>query len=126
MPAPNCPCAVAVRYGLSANSVLGRPLLGLTTHWIQSEAFSDCAQDPCTYQLALSPRSRLKRAKTSFASSSERNVPYLMKLPSPPDSMPPLALGTPCTIGIRTPFSSKVKLLKPQAVPHCTLPAGPL
>ena len=76
--APRSPCVFVVKYGLLANSVLGRPLFGLTTHWIQSDAFSACAQDPCTYQLAFSPRSRLKRAKTSFESSSERNVPYLM------------------------------------------------
>src|SRR5688572_19030704 len=78
MPDPRSACVAGVMYGLLANSVLGRPLFGLTTHWIQSDAFSACAQDPCTYQLAVSPRSRLKRAKISFASSSERKVPYLM------------------------------------------------
>src|SRR4051812_21646724 len=76
--APRSACVAVVRNGLLANSVFGRPLFGLTTHWIQSDSFSACAQDPCTYQLACSPTSRLKRAKTSFESSPERKVPYWM------------------------------------------------
>ena len=85
----------ASRKGLLANNVLGRPGFGLTTHWIQLEAFSACAHDPCTYQLALSPRSRLKRVKTSFISNSERKVPYLMYPPDPPVSTFPVPLGMP-------------------------------
>src|SRR6185436_18422087 len=96
------------RKGLSANKVFGRLADGLTTHMVQSERFSACAQNPCTYQLALSPRSRSKRANTSFISISERNVPYLRYAPSPPISTFAVPVGTPWTIGLRMPGWLKV------------------
>ena len=74
--APTRVCVAGARYGLLAKIALGRPFDVLTTQLIQSDAFSACAQDPCTYQLALSPMSTSKRANTSFISISERKVPY--------------------------------------------------
>src|SRR4029453_6015946 len=85
-PAPSNPCVLAGMNGLVVKMELGRPADGLTTHWIQFEAFSARAQDPWMYQLVFSPRSTSKRVNTSFMSSSERNVPYLMYAPPPPDS----------------------------------------
>ena len=82
---------------------LGRLADGLTTHMVQSAAFSACAQAPCTYQFALSPRSRSKRANTSFICTSERNVPYLRYAPSPPISTFAVPVGRPWTMGVSTP-----------------------
>src|SRR4051812_12693663 len=49
---PSACCVVDVRYGLFEEIELGRPVFGLTTHWIQSDSFLACAQLPCTYQFA--------------------------------------------------------------------------
>ena len=127
MPDPSNVCVAGVMKGLLEKIELGRPPDGLTTHWIQSDRFSACDHDPCTYQLALSPRSRSKRVNTSFISISERKVPYLMYAPPPPDSTGGDPVGVPCTSGTRLPAASKVWLFHAQLAPHTTLPAsGPL
>src|SRR6187549_2395507 len=73
---PNSTCVCGARNGLFAKMALGRPLAVLATQLIQSDSFSACAHEPCTYQFALSPMSTSKRANTSFISISERKVPY--------------------------------------------------
>src|SRR5689334_25035318 len=112
---PSSTCVAGLMYGLFEKIELGRPGDGLTTHWIQFEAFSASAHEPCTYQLALSPRSRLKRVNTSFISISERKVPYLMYAPSPPDSTGGDPVAVPWASGTRSPAALKVLLLKAQA-----------
>src|SRR4051812_40447800 len=61
MVAPSDPCVVPLMKGFVLKMEFGRPPDGLTTHWIQLEAFSAWAHDPWMYQLALSPRSMSKR-----------------------------------------------------------------